>query len=69
MERLAIGAGDGLNSKMFALVRAAGDPSAITALGTFEQIGAAHRRYRSLDKASARKSSLKTEWGPFYRSE
>ena len=43
VERLAIGAGDGLDGEMFALVRAAGDADTITALGTFEQIGAAHK--------------------------
>ena len=42
MECLAIGAGDGLNGEMFALVRAAGDAGGVTALGTFEQIGTAH---------------------------
>jgi hypothetical protein len=54
---------------MFALVRAAGDAGTITASETFEQIGTAHRRCRSLDKAPARESSLKTERRPFYRRD
>ena len=44
MECLAIGAGNGLDGKMLALVRAAGDASAITAPGTFEQISTAHKQ-------------------------
>ena len=43
MEGLAIGAGNGLDGKMLALVRATGDANAITALGTFEQIATAHK--------------------------
>ena len=43
VERLAIGAGDGLDGKMLALVRATGYANAITALGTFEQISTAHK--------------------------
>jgi hypothetical protein len=43
MERPAIGAGNGLNGEMFALVRASGNPGVITAFGTFEQVGAAHK--------------------------
>jgi hypothetical protein len=36
MKRPAIGAGDGLNGKIFTLGRAAGNPGVITAFGTFE---------------------------------
>ncbi len=48
MERPAIGTGNGLNGKMFARARAAGDADLITALATLERIGAAHT-WRSLD--------------------
>jgi hypothetical protein len=60
MECLAIGAGNGLDGKMPALVRAAGDANAITALGTFEQIGTAHKvQFRCLPSLPQRGSKNK----------
>ena len=67
MECLAIGAGNGLDGKMPARLRPAGDANAITALGTFEQIGTAHKvQFRCLPSLPQRGSKTKKLRRPIF---
>jgi hypothetical protein len=67
MECLAIAAGNGLDGKMPALLRPAGDANAITALGTFEQIGTAHKfQFRCLPSLPQRGSKTKKLRRPIF---